>query len=81
MMPGDLWLTKLRYFIIDQLLHLAVIVGCWWMVFRDEDPWTSSPIAEYGRAWMDRLGGIRLCDQSGGYPYRSVDQPMEQEDR
>jgi hypothetical protein len=28
---------KIRYFLIDQLLHLAVIAGCWWFSFRDWD--------------------------------------------
>lgn len=28
---------KVRYFLIDQSLHLAVIVGCWWVSFGDED--------------------------------------------
>jgi hypothetical protein len=28
---------RARYFLIDQFLHLAVIVGCWLVVFRDKD--------------------------------------------
>jgi Protein of unknown function (DUF3307) len=28
---------KIRYFLIDQFLHLAVIAGCWWLSFRDLD--------------------------------------------
>jgi hypothetical protein len=28
---------KIRYFLIDQFLHLAVIAGCWWFSFRDLD--------------------------------------------
>ncbi len=26
---------KVRYFLIDQLLHIIVMVCCWWFVFRD----------------------------------------------
>ncbi len=26
---------KIHYFLIDQFLHLAVIIGCWWFSFRD----------------------------------------------
>lgn len=29
--------AKIRYFLIDQLLHLMVIAGCWWLSFRDPD--------------------------------------------
>src|ERR1700748_215078 len=29
--------VKIRYFLIDQLLHLLVIAGCWWLSFQDLD--------------------------------------------
>jgi hypothetical protein len=28
---------KIRYFLIDQFLHLAVIAGCWWFSFQNSD--------------------------------------------
>jgi Protein of unknown function (DUF3307) len=28
---------RIRYFLIDQLLHLAVIAGCWWFSFPNEE--------------------------------------------
>jgi hypothetical protein len=30
-------LQKIRYFLIDQFLHLAVIAGCWWFSFQNAD--------------------------------------------
>ena len=39
---------KIRYFLIDQFLHLAIIAGCWWLSFRDLD---------IIRSWRRRLDG------------------------
>lgn len=31
---------RIRYFLIDQALHLIVILGCWWASFQDWGLWT-----------------------------------------
>jgi Protein of unknown function (DUF3307) len=35
--------ARLRYFLIDQLLHLAVILGCWAFIFPDRSFWAGLP--------------------------------------
>ena len=30
---------RIRYFLIDQALHLVVIIGCWWVSFQDWGLW------------------------------------------
>ncbi len=30
---------RIRYFLIDQVLHLVVIIGCWWASFQQWDLW------------------------------------------
>src|SRR6202042_3687365 len=42
---------RVRYFLVDQFLHLAVIAGCWLLVFRDKDP----------------LGGLRRLLNTDGH--------------
>jgi uncharacterized protein DUF3307 len=43
---------RARYFLIDQLLHLVVIAGCWLLMFRDEVP-------------FERLGKLLNADVHG----------------
>jgi hypothetical protein len=39
---------RIRYFLTDQLLHLAVIAGCWWFSFPNEEV-----LGELARKWNE----------------------------
>jgi hypothetical protein len=61
---------RVRYFLIDQLLHLAVIAGCWWFSFPHEEvlqkiahQWNVEPghwILVFGLVFVTSPAGILI---------------------
>lgn len=58
---------RIRYFLIDQLLHLAVIAGCWWFSFPNEEglfkiahQWSAEP-----HHWMLVVGFVFVTSPAG----------------